>query len=365
MRSMSTYTRTPDPRQVHQRASEPQAGTIGPVLGLTAAEVERGSIDNYAAAVITDDKRELSYFAELSAQTERTTQTMRRGPGTYLVPADVMHRDLLKASDGGYLVDAGIKGYSHALDAASVLGRLPITRLPNMVGDAKITRESVKGTSAWLGDESTVISSVQSSFGQISLAAKSVAGSVIVSNRFVKQAGPAGNVFVTRAGAVTMGEAIDRALVSGSGNAGQPLGLLGTSGIDSRAGTSFALADAAAMLRVAEGYATDDSIMWLCGVATAEDLRTRVKTATYGNGFLLDDAGRMLGKPVVVSRSVGDQVLICMPWSQCWAASWGTLEVGVDPFTYFSDGRSIIRFLQTVDFCVERAASVAVATAVT
>jgi HK97 family phage major capsid protein len=357
-----SHTRTPDPRQVHQRGTSAEPG----YLGLTPSEIERGSIDNYVVAVIADNKTELSYFRELSEQTERVTQTMRRGPGTYLVPRDVLaYRNLAKAGEGGYLVDAGIKGYAHAMDAASVLSKLPVTRLPNMVGDAKLTRESVKGTAAWLGDETTVIGDVQSTFGQIALAAKSVAGSVIVSNQLMKQAGPAGNAFVTRAGAVTMAEAIDRALVAGSGASGQPLGLLGITGIDSRAGTSFALSDAAAMLRVSEGYATDDSIMWLCGVAAAEDLRTRVKTATYGNGFLLNDDGRMLGKPVIVSRSVGDQVLICMPWSQCWAASWAALEIGVDPFTHFRDGRSIVRFVQTVDFCVERAASVAVATALT
>jgi HK97 family phage major capsid protein len=357
---MSTYTRTPDPRRVQQRA-KPDGR-----IGLTAAEIERGSIDNYVRAVIEDDKHELGYFAELSEQTEKATQTRRRGPGTYLVPPDVTshRRDMSQAGTGAFLIGAGIEGFSHALDAASVLARLPVTQLPGMVGDAKITRESVKGTAGWLSDELAVMPDIQSTFGQISLAMKSLSGSIVVTNQLAKQSGPAGNAFVTRAGAVTMAEARDRAAVGGTGASGQPTGLLITSGIDSRAGTSFALADAAAMLRVAEGYATDDSIMWLAGVAAAEDLRTRVKTATYGNGFLMESDNTMLGKPVIVSRSVPDQALVCMPWSQFWVASWGALEVGVDKYTYFRDGRTIVRFVMNTDFAVERAGSVAVATAV-
>lgn len=359
MRAMNTYTRTPEPRRAQQR------GTPEGFLGLTTAEITRGSIDNFVRAVVEDDKHELGFFAELSAQNEKETQTLRRGPGTYLVPQDVLQRDLSKAGSGAYLAGADIQGFSHALDAASVLGRLPVTQLPGMVGDAKITRESVKGTAGWLSDELAVIPDFQSTFGQISMAMKSAAGSIIVSNQMVRQAVPAGNAFFTRAGAVTVAEARDKAMVSGTGASGQPLGLLTTSGIDSRAGTSFALSDAAAMLRVAEGYATDDSIMWLAGVAAAEDLRTRVKTTTYGNGFLMTDDNRMLGKPVIVSRSVSDQVLICMPWSQFWYATWGALEVGADKFTYFRDGRTIVRFVINCDFAVERAAAVAVCTALT
>jgi HK97 family phage major capsid protein len=365
----SYMTRTADPSRAHQRSAEPAttAYGIGPFLGLTATEAKRASIGNYVRAVVTDDKHELGFFAELSEATEKAAQASRRGPGTYYAPADALgpqRRDMGKAtaSAGGYLIDAGVKGFAAALDAAGVIGRLPMTQLPNMVGDAKITRETVKGTANWLADETTQISDVQSTFDQMSLTMKSLAGAMTVSSQLVKQAGPTGNAFIERAGAVTVAEARDRALASGSGNSGAPLGLLNVSGIDSRAGTSFALADAAAMLRVAEGYASDDSIRWLCGVAAAEDLRCRLKSENGGE-TLMDEQGRMLGLPVVVSRSVPDQVLICMPWSQLWYATWGALEVGVDPFTNFRDGKIIVRFVLDCDFGVERGASVAVATA--
>ncbi|MBP6252356.1 MAG: phage major capsid protein [Rubrivivax sp.] len=279
----------------------------------------------------------------------------------------MQRRDMTKAGVSGsqYLVGTELAGFASALDAASVLGRLPVTRLPNMIGDATITRESVKGSATWLSGEAAVIGDAQPTMGAIALAPKIVSGLVTASRLLLTQAGPAGNAFIEKSLATTVAEAVDRALISGSGNLGEPLGLAVTSGIDTRAGTAFALADAAAMLRVAEGYAGSDSVQWLAGVAAAEDLRTRVKTATYGNGYLMDERDRLLARPVVVSRSVGDQVLICMPWSQLWFASWGALEIGADPMTYFSTGKVMIRCLWSIDFAVERAASVAIATALT
>lgn len=358
-----------DERAVHQRAQEqaPAAG-IGPHLGLTAAERERASIGNYVRAVVEDDRKELSYFRELSEAVEKASGTPARGFNTFMVPGDVtMRRDLQKAtaSAGGYLVGSSIEGFASALDAASLIGRLPITRLPNMVGDATIARETVKGTAAWLTDENDTAPDAQATFGQIALSPKTIAATVTVSRQLVRQSGPAGNAFIERALAITVAEAVDRALIAGAGSGGAPAGIVNVAGIDTRAGTSFALADAAAMLRVAEGWAGTESAVWVCGVAAAEDLRTRPKTATYGNGFLMADDGTMLGRRVVVSRSVGDQVLVIMPWSQCWFASWGALEVAADPMTYFRDGRVMLRCLWSVDHAVERAASVAVATALT
>lgn len=358
-----------DERAVHKRAQElAPAGGIGPSIGLTAKEAERASIGNYLRAVVAGDKAELHYFAEVSTAVEKAAGQMRRGPGTYLVPGEVtMRRDMTKAGVSGsqYLVGTGIEGFSSALDAASVLSRLPVTRLPNLVGDVTITRESVKGSATWLADEASVIGDAQSTFGQIALTPKLVSGVVTASRQLLTQSGPAGNAFIEKALATVVAEAVDKALVAGTGNSGQPLGLLNVSGIDTRAGTSFALSDAAAMLRVSEGYAGAESAAWLCGVAVAEDLRTRVKLATYGNGFLMADDGTMLGRPVVVSRSVGDQVLVVAPWSQVWFASWGALELGADPMTYFRDGRVQIRCLWSVDFAVERAGAVAVCTALT
>lgn len=356
-------TRHIDPAAVVKRGHEPQARGIGPTLGLTQAERERASIASYVRAVVADDRKELQFFRELRQLVERDSGTTGRGLSTYMVPGDVTTRGMAVSTDGN-LVDLQNRGFAAALDAASLIGRLPVTRLDNLVGDATITRETVKGAAGWLAGEADAAPAAQSTFGQIALTPKTISATVTITRQLLRQSGPAGNAFIERALAVTCAEAIDRAILAGTSVSGQPTGLLATPGIDSRAGTSFALADAAAMLRVAEGWGATESASWVAGVAVAEDLRTRPKAAG-GEVMLMDADDRMLGRPVVVTRSAGDQVLAVMPWSQFWFASWGALEIGADPFTDFDSGKVTIRCLWSVDFAPERAASVAVATALT
>jgi hypothetical protein len=119
---------------------------------------------------------------------------------------------------------------------------------------------------------------------------------------------------------------------------------------------------AQAMGKVSSGWASSDSIAWVAGVDAAEDLKTRERAA--GSGFICEN-GMIDGRPLIVSRSVGAQVLLVAPWSQTWMASWGALELAADPTTYFKDGRVQLRCLWSVDFAVENAAAVAVATSVT
>lgn len=343
--------------------------TPGPVLGLTAAERERASISNFVRALVNESKTERAFFAEVTEQVAKATGRQARGFNSYLVPGDitagnVQRRDLQKATAtaGGFLVGVEQAGFATALDAASLIGKLPMTTLPNMVGDATITRESIKGSAGWLADESSVMPDVQSTIGQIALSPKTISGTVSISRQLLWQSGPAGAAFIERALAVTVAEAVDRALVAGSGSSGEPLGLVNVSGIDTRAGTSFTWAMAQAMAKASSGWASSDSVAWIAGVDAAEDLKLRERAA--GSGFIAD-GNTIDGKPLIVSRSIGAQVLLCVPWSQVWMASWGALELAADPMTYFRDGRVQLRCLWSVDFAVERAASVAVATALT
>lgn len=360
---MNYQTRTPEPRRVQQRGSVGTADTIGPMLGLTAAEIERGSIAGFVRAVTLDDTAgELPFYRELTEQVERVTKRRALSHATYAVPGDVLTRDLSKGGGGaagGYLVATGIQGFSTALNHAMVLSKLPVTKLPNLTGDVLISRESVKGTAGWLASETTTMPDAQATYGQLALSAKTVAASITVSRQFALQTalGPQ----IERALATTLAEAVDTALVAGSGASGQPTGIATLSGIDTRTGSTFTHAMSAAMLKVASGYESSDSTAWIAGVDAAEDLQTRERAT--GSGFIAD-GGQVLGRPLHVSRSVGAQVLVCAPWSLLWWATWGALEIMVDPFTNFQSGKVVIRAMWSMDFACERPASVAIATAV-
>ena len=336
--------------------------TPGPSLGLKPGELRHTSLLGLVRAIAADDKPELHRYREFSDAVEAKTGS-RMAAQTYLMPADLLQRDMTVAGAGSAIV--GVEGLSfvNTLAKRSILGRLPVQQHQELRANATITRMSGAHTTTWLSAEDAVISDGQSTYGQISLMPKSVAATVIASRQMLVQGGPVAEAFLHSTLANALAEAVDSALISGSGNTGQPLGIVNTSNIDTRAGTAFALADAVAMLKVADGYALSDTLQWVAGVDTAEDLRARPKVS--GGERMLLENNRMLDQPLIVSRSAPAAGLVLMQWGAYHFAQWGALEVAVDPYTHAATGRVIVRALWRVDFAVEAASQVAVATAVT
>jgi HK97 family phage major capsid protein len=267
------------------------------------------------------------------------------------------------AGAGAYLVATENLSFVNTLAKRSILGRLPVQQHQELRANQTIGRMTGAHTVTWLGAESSQVADGQSAYGQASMSPKSVAATVVASRMMLLQGGPMAEAFLNDTLATALAEAVDAAMIVGSGNSGQPLGLTVMSGTDSRAGTSFALADAAAMLKVADGYAQADTLAWVAGVDAAEDLRTRPKVS--GGEIMLLDGGRMLDQPVIVSRSAPAAGLVVMLWGGLHFGQWGALEVAADPYTYASTGRVIIRALWRVDFAVDAPGQVAVATALT
>lgn len=124
--------------------------------------------------------------------------------------------------------------------------------------DVTIGRQTVKGAHTWLASDGvSTIADAQSTLGQIALTPHNVTAIVTLSRQLVKQSEPAARQFVDHTLAATLAEAVDGAMLAGSGANGQPTGLANVAGIDTRAGTSFAWADDTEMLAVCEGFSGD------------------------------------------------------------------------------------------------------------
>lgn len=337
---------------------------LGPELGLKTGEAASVSIPGLIRALLARDSQEVARYRVLSDAVAGFTQQVARHPQSFLLPGEMLggRRDMTVAGVSGsqYLVGTQTIDYVRPYLKRSVVARLGVQR-HNQVENATIVRESAPHTITWLDSEDDQIGDGQTTFGQASMLPRSVAVTVIMSRKHATQQGDAGRAFVENGLLAAIGEAVDAAFVNGSSGSGQPAGVLTLPGVDSRAGTTFALSDAAAMLKVCDGYATE-SIVWLAGVNAAEVVRKREKAS--GNGYLLD-GGRMLDYPVLVSRAVPDAALVVADWSKSHVASWGAVELMVDPYTYFNDGRVMLRALLHLDFAHDAPAQIAVATALT
>lgn len=343
------------------------AFSLGTPIGLTRAERQRATLANLIDATIRADKATLGFFGELSEQAQRDTGQQPTGPGTFVVPPDMLgiaKRDMSVSGGDRLIVGTEIAGFADALAKGSIVGRLPMVRHTGLKGDQIITLKNAAHAHTWLAaDGSSQIGDAQATYGELALAPRSVAATITLSRQFMTQMGPLAAQFVDAGLARALAEALDGALLGGTGASGQPAGIFIRPNIDSRAGTSFALSDAAAMLKVCDGFASD-AIVWVGGVDAGEDLRQRLKSANGGATLIADD-GKMLGYPVLISRSAGAQQLVVTDWSKAHFGEWGALELGVDPYTNFKDGRVIVRALWRVDFGFERNQQIAVCTALT
>ncbi len=342
--------------------------TPGPFLGLKPGELAHTSLSGLMRAIVADDKAEQHRYRELSDAVEKQTGS-RLAAQTYLLPADMLgpqRRDMTVStgtSGEGYIIGRENLSFVNTLAKRSILGRLSIQQHQELRANQTIGRLTGAHSTTWLASDGTSqISDGQATYGQVSMTPYTIAATVVASRGMLTQGGPMAEAFLSNTLATALAEAADTAVFSGSGNSGQPLGLLNTANVDARAGTSFALSDAAAMLKVCDGYAQSDTVAWVAGVDTAEDLRTRPKVS--GGEVMLLAGGRMLDQPVLVSRSAPAAGLLVAQWGSFHLGQWGALEVAADPFTYFSTGRVIIRALWRIDFCVDAPSQVAVATAV-
>lgn len=336
-----------------------------PVLGLTSKERNSYSVAGLIRAVAERDQFEVARYRELSTATAKATGQPELSTGFYM-PADVLgapqQRTMTTTSGpaGGYAVATEIAGYAAALNRASLIGQLQITRLDDLRANVVIPSQTLQHETVWAAEGAEAAPS-QGTFGNITMTPRTAISMVTVSRQLLVQMGAAGQRFIDRQLGVSVAEAIDTALLQGAGGA-QPIGILNALNVDTRTGNAFDMAAAAAMLKVAEGYANDDSIAFVAGVDAAEVLRKRAKAANTAQ-FMVE-GNEMLGRPFIVSRSMPAAKLICAPWSSVMLGSWGAPEIRIDASTYFESGAVRVGIFSMVDTAVERPQSIAIATAV-
>lgn len=150
-------------------------------------------------------------------------------------PSDVLKKDVLAGggSTGGFLLPDQLDPNVVALPIARrpVLNDMGITRIgPLGVGDFHVPTEETRVAAYWIGELQKPTRSGKT-FGRRTMRMKKVAGYVACSNDMVRQG--AGNIsmILERDLVDKLDEALEIALVSGSGSEYQPRGILNTPGV--------------------------------------------------------------------------------------------------------------------------------------
>lgn len=290
------------------------------------------------------------------------------------------------AGQGGNLVATNLlaSSFIEVLRNRALIMQLGPTVLSGLVGNVAIPRQITATQTYWVS-EGTDITEAEATFDQTTLTPRQIGARSQYSRLALQQTTPDIEAVVRNDLAKVMALGIDLAAINGSGQNGQPKGILNQSSIGSVAmgtnGGSFAasstsastgldqLMDLEAKLDIAN--ALNGSLSYLTNAKVVNDLK-KLKDQNGRNVWTTDrdqtvagTAGTLNGYGVARSNQVPANLtkgthttadlsaLIFGDFSQLLIGMWGGLEVLPNPYgAGYNKGAVDIRAMQTVDIAV-------------
>lgn len=287
-------------------------------------------------------------------------------PSRVVIPFGLFARDLTSASalSGGYLVGTETGEALDVLRPWSVTARAGITVLENLRGNQVLPRTTTKATPVWLSTEGSQATPSTPSLGAMALTPKTAGAGIKFSRQLSLQA--AAENYVRRELLRTVATAVDQAVLTGTGAAGQPTGLLNSAGLLTQSGTSLGWTGVLNMKQqCASANAADASLAFLTTPEVRELLEARERAA--GSGFVWEDES-VASRPAYASTDVPAATMICGDWSDVLFGLWGQGFVfEVNPFdpAGFKVGIIEARVLVSCDVAIGHPTSWCVATSIT
>lgn len=338
-----------------------------PDIGLTEKETRQYSVTRAMGALVSGNWKGAEFEREChEAVVKRSGDAQNNG---IYVPFEVQKRDMSTAANGGQYLVATNNDASNFIDLLrnrSAIGQMGATFLPGLVGNVTIPKQTGAGTGYWLSSETTEITESNQTIGQLALSPKTVGAYTEFSRQLMMQSAPAIDMLIMDDLAKVIALAIDLAALTGNGS-GAPVGIVNTSGIGSVTGTSI---DYAKTLEFQTDVATANALATGCGYLTtpakAAVMAQRQKFSSTDTplwtGNILD--GNVCGFAARTTTQLSDG-MIFGDFAQLIIASWGVLELAVDPTANFKAGIVGIRAFQSADVGVRQAGAFSYASSIT
>ena len=343
---------------MQERAKDaPPAG-----IGLSKRETSQYSITRALRAALSKDWSKAGLELEAHKAVMTSHGVTARAATSFFVPMEIQarlagRRDMTVAGVSGsqYLVSTdNLPGsFIELLRNDSVALALGATRLTGLVGNITIPRMTAGGTAYWLADENTQVTESQATIGQLSMSPKNVAALTEISHQLMQQSSPDVEDMVMRDLAAVLALAVDVAVLRGSGVAGQPHGIVGTTGVGSfdTDGTNTFSDVLDAQVDVMAANALRPGCAYVADPASAALLMGRSRFASTDtpiwDGNLMQ--GTMAGFPCRATNQMGANTMLFGWWPSIVVAEWGQLELMVNPYSDFTRGLSAVRAWYAVD----------------
>lgn len=337
-------------------------------IGLTNKEARNFSLMTAVRAMAnpTDRAAQQAAAFEFEAAAEAAKRDGIDPQGLY-IPSDVrrswMARDL-NTSDDSAMVAEDFRGgaFIDVLRNASSVMQAGATILSGLKGDVKIPKKTAASTAGWIATEGGAASESEPTFGQVTLAPKTVGAYTDITRLMMMQSSLGIEALVRNDLATGIALAIDSGALQGSGSSGQPTGIANTSGIN--APTAFAAANptfaevVAMETAVAEDNALMGNLAYILPAGMYGALKTTAKDSGSGQ-FVVEPGNTINGYRAIVSNQVTAGDLYFGNFADLLIGMYGGLDITVDPYTASTTGNVRIVALQTCDVAVRHAVSFA------
>lgn len=276
----------------------------------------------------------------------------------------VVTKDMVTTVDslGGFIVPNQVMSAQiiPLLQAAVTVYEAGTVRMGGLTGSpVQIPKITGATTAYWLGEVEAVTSG-DMTFGQIDLYPHDVFALCTLSNRLIELGAPGAEQLVRSQLARDIGLKIDSAVYQGTGAAGQPTGILNTSGVNTVAAvTALNNSTAYAKMMEMEGELLKDNaqtvgeFVWALSPTNFQNLRQQADPANQPKNRPFIDAGkieRIFGHRYVVTTQMPDTKIILGAFAASMVAEWGTMVLAASrEGTNFTKRQTQILAGMTVD----------------
>lgn len=345
-----------------------------PEIGLTARERRQFSFLK-ALRYLSDPKKQ-SFRDDAGfeiACSQAVEQRTRRNAKGLFVPTDVLRapingqRDLNTQVDtaGGYMVanDLLAGSFINSLENAMVCKALGAVMLRDLVGDCAIPKKTGGATAYWLGEGDDITES-QPTLGQIVLRPMGIGAYTDLTRKMMLQSSIDAENFVRNELAMRLGIGIDLAALSGTGAAGQPLGILNTTGIGSVTLNAANTPNWGDIVDLETAVAVDNALVGNLGYTANATIQGNMKQTDRGTDtgkFILGAEGpnTLNGHRFLMSNQVTAKYMIFGNWRDLIIGYWSGVDINVDTSSLSTSGGTRIVAMQDVDVAVRHPESFA------
>ncbi len=327
-------------------------------LDLSNQEKKHYSLLNAIRASVTGDWSKAGFELECSNEIADRLEREARG---FFVPYDIQAEKRATMTTGAPATGGTLVGTEHLasefidrLKARTVLGRMNARILPGLVGNIDIPRLESGATFYWLAEDADVSDSDLGT-GSVLMSPKTVAGSVPMSRRLLKQSTPYVEEMVRDDLETGAALAIDKAGLVGGGT-NEPVGIYLTTGVSTNAvatpgqPTFKEIVDFETLIDEAE--ALQESL----GYITTKPIRGHLKTTPRdaGSGVMLAEGNETNGYRLEATSQIPANGIIFGNFRDVIIGYWGVLDVMPDPAAKAASGGLVLRVFQDADIAVRR-----------